>query len=419
MIALNEKMTREVSYLVRNIQGIMSNSEVAEELGLSIRTIQRKKRRYQLLGEEGLRHRLSNRPGNRAFKEATLEKISYFLQNKYLNKTKNITHISELLLENESIKVSRKTINRLIKARQLITGNEIIHKKHYAFRTPRSRFGELIQLDTSIHEWFGGIKTNLIVAIDDATSQIVHAEFFEHDGTLSNFKVLFSIIQKHGKPMAFYTDKASWFHINPKNESLGSRNNVLHVKIRKEGKTQWEEVLSNLGIKAIVAHSSQAKGRVERSNRTLQDRLVTELKLKDIKDIHSANEYLLKTYIIKHNKIFARKAASDQIAFIKTNKSEGDLKNIISKVYHSVIRNDNTIYLQKGNIFFQVEKTNKRENWSRVPVIIKVNIDHKISIFHMNTMEEIPFTIIRYQPFKERKYSYNELDDENSVESVA
>jgi transposase len=403
-ISINYKISREAVYLERYLAKQIDINELSNSLNKSVRTCYRKIKRFSVLGEEGLKHRLIGQEGNRKLNKELYSKTLEFLK-EFLRHTNNSSHIKDFL-EEKNINLSATTLRKIIRENNLVIQKMAPEniKRAYSFRTPKNCFGELIQLDTSYHNWFGEGKCNLIVMIDDSTSKIVYACFEEHDGTLANLRALHHVIEEYGIPKAIYTDKASWFY-----STQSDRSKLKGKKHRSN--TQWEQSLNKLGIQPIVAHSSQAKGRVERVNRTLQDRLVTELKMHNIQDIEAANKYLQGIYLKKHNNKFSHAPAVEESVFVKKNYSPSKLKIILAKKYEACVRNDNTIRLEGGRILIQLEKTPFRHNWARAQVVLIAQIDGALKLLYKKTEEEIPFTIINFKPFKERKYSYNEFEE--------
>lgn len=194
-------------------------------------------------------------------------------------------------------------------------------------------FGEMIQLDGSPHKWFGpnGEMYTLLVFIDDATSRIVWLEFVQSESVDSVMKATRKYIEKFGRPLSFYVDFGSVFRVNV--------NNQEHDKL-----TQFERAMKELDIRVTHAHSPQAKGRVERSNKTHQDRLEKELRLLNINDIMTANMFLPK-YIEKHNKLFAVQPAEPGDAH--RNIDNFNLDEILCTHEERIINNDYTIVYKK------------------------------------------------------------------------
>ena len=204
------------------------------------------------------------------------------------------TLIAEKLYERHNIKIGKETMRRWLIASGRRTAKRIKPVKIRQLRARRDCFGELVQIDGSIHDWFEGRGPvcTLLVFIDDATSQLVNLMFVPEETTLGYFAALNDYIRQYGKPRAIYTDKHAVFKVN----TPGG--------VQTNGLTQFGRALKDLHIEAIFAHSPEAKGRVERANNTLQDRLVKELRYFSISNIADANKFL-KQYIKEYNRKFA------------------------------------------------------------------------------------------------------------------
>jgi hypothetical protein len=204
----------------------------------------------------------------------------------------------------------------------------------------------LVQLDGSDHDWFEGRAPRcvLLLFIDDATSRILYAEFIPVEDTLNLLRVTRSYLLRHGRPASFYVDKDSIYKIN--------RQATVEEQLRDEQPlTQFTRAMKELDIEVIAAHSPQAKGRVERSFKTHQDRLVKELRLREISTPHEANAFLWKTYIPEHNARFAVEPASPANAHRSLLKSHR-LDEILSVRSERTLLNDFTLRFQ--NQFFQI-----------------------------------------------------------------
>ena len=208
------------------------------------------------------------------------------------------TLAAEVLFEKDGVKVSWETLRKRI----IEDGLWLSRRQRRSFHQPRLRresYGELIQIDGSEHRWFEqrGEPCTLLVFIDDATSRLMQLRFVPSESTASYFEVLREYLGQHGCPVAFYSDKHSVFRVN-RSETKGGA-----------GMTQFGRASAELNIEIICANSSQAKGRVERANRTLQDRLVKELRLENICDVDAGNEFLSK-FMERFNERFALQPAA-------------------------------------------------------------------------------------------------------------
>lgn len=237
--------------------------------------------------------------------------------------------------------------------RKLMTMTELWHPrrrkaKHRAWRPRRDCVGMLIQLDGSEHDWFEGRgpKCALLVYIDDATSRILHAEFVTVEDTLNLMRSTGAYLRKHGRCVAIYVDKDSIYTVN--------RDATIDEELRDSHPiTQFTRAMTELGIEVILAHSPQAKGRVERSFDTHQDRLVKELRLANIDNMAAGNIFLRDVYIDDHNARFAVNPASPTNAHrpLLTNHR---LDQILSRRTTRSIANDYTVRLDKR--FFQLSE---------------------------------------------------------------
>jgi transposase InsO family protein len=298
MSKLNKKQKYEKSVIEDCIASKLKNQMAARKLNLSRRGFLHKKSKYKKYGEASLIHGNKGKtPVNITGPKKSLE-IYFKYSEIYLGF--NFSHFMDM----EDLGVSLPTVKRILNNAGFVSPQAHRSKKKnmHPLRPRREKFGELIQMDASIHDWFSnGTKAALHVAIDDATSKIVGAYFCEQETLNGYLEVLDQIIDGYGIPESFYTDRRTVFEYNSK------------VK-KKNSNTQFQRILKNLGCGLYVTSNPQAKGRVERVNRTLQDRLLKEMKLLNIKDINLANKFLAE-FILRHNEKYQVDAASDDEAF--------------------------------------------------------------------------------------------------------
>jgi Homeodomain-like domain len=248
-------------------------------LGLSERQVWRLLKAYRLRGADGLISKKRGRPSNRKTPADVRQAAIDIIKARYADFGPTLA--AEKLLELHDITVSRETLRSWMIAEGLWDARSKRRRKIYQPRYRRDCVGELIQIDGSEHRWFEdrGPKCTLLVFIDDATSRLMHLQFVETESTFAYFGATRGYLEAHGKPVAFYSDKHSVFRV----KSPG---------LTGDGMTQFGRALSKLKIEIICANSSQAKGRVERANKTLQDRLVKELRLAGISSIADGNAFL-------------------------------------------------------------------------------------------------------------------------------
>ena len=270
-------------------KGLITQRQAAEEIGQTERHIRRLLVKLKE-GDQAVIHALRGRRSNRKVDEKRKSKAMAIL-GQHIYRGFGPTLAGEYLAKHHQIVVSRETVRTWMIEAQLWRSKKQRVNKIHAWRQRRSRCGELVQWDASEHEWLEGRgpKLYLINMIDDATSR-VHARFVLHDSTEENMRLLWSYLERYGRPLSFYTDKASLFQTAPK---IARDIKELPRDEREPlPPTQIGRALAELGIVWIGAHSPQAKGRVERSFQTAQDRLVKGLRVAGAKTLEQANAYL-------------------------------------------------------------------------------------------------------------------------------
>ncbi|NLV85383.1 MAG: ISNCY family transposase [Spirochaetales bacterium] len=275
-----------------------SQKEAAARLGISERQFRRILRRYRLEGVAGLVSRKRGVPSNRKMEDAIREIVEDFINDPLLRGF-GPTLMAEKIEQMKGIRLSKETVRKMMIEAGVWKAK--VRKKvepHYA-RPRRKHRGELVQIDGSEHAWLEdrGPKATLLVFVDDATSQILAAEFVPEECFYSYGNLCQRYFREHGVPQAFYSDRFSVFRVNRRDN------------IRYEPVTQFQRAVSALDIELICANSPQAKGRVERANQTLQDRLIKEMRLLGINDYEQANLYLPE-FIRSYNRNFAVSPAS-------------------------------------------------------------------------------------------------------------
>ena len=280
----------------------ISQKQAAVELGLSVRWVRQLLVRLRAYGDSGLRHGLRGRPSNRKTPAAVKRRAVELYREKKQAKLWHDygpTLAAEELAEQHGIAISRETLRRWLIEAKLWRRRRVRVEPAHVWRARRARYGELVQWDTSEHDWLEGRgeKLYLIGMIDDATSELT-ARFVRHDSTEENLRQLGHYIEQHGRPVAVYTDKASLFQITPRA--------IHHRDAPAEQLSQIGRALRELNIEWIAAHSPQAKGRIERAFQTAQDRLVKGLRQVGANDEESANAYLQQVYLPLWNRRFRR-----------------------------------------------------------------------------------------------------------------
>jgi transposase len=320
---------------------LITQREAAEELGVSTRHVKRLLYALKKRGDKAVIHGLRGKPSNRRIPEAT-EKEAVKTLSAEVYEDFGPTLASDYLRKKHGIEASKETVRQWMIRGKLWRAKPEKVKKVHAWRPRRSRFGELVQWDTSEHDWLEGRgeKLYLIAMIDDATSRLF-ARFVRHDSTEENMKLLRSYLEKFGRPIGFYTDKASLFRTAEKHkrDEPGVEKDAVEMP-----PTQIGRALGELGITWIAAHSPQAKGRVERNFLTAQDRLVKGLRVAGVKTIEQANQYLQEDYLVWWDQELTVEPANPDDAHRPLDKSH-NLAASLSHVETRQVRNDYTLRL--------------------------------------------------------------------------
>src|SRR5881394_931060 len=318
---------------------LITQREAAEELGLTERHVRRLLRAMKRRGDKIVAHALRGLPSNRKI-SADTEQEAIAILSQPMYRGFGPTLAAEYLAKKHDIEVSRETLRHWMIRSKLWRARKQHVEEIHEWRPRRSRFGELVQWDTSKHDWLEGRgeKLYLIAMIDDATSRLF-ARFVRHDSTAENMKLLWSYLEKFGRPLSFYTDKASLFQTaeKRKRDEPGVEKDVLEMP-----PTQIGRGLRELGITWIAAHSPQAKGRVERNFGTAQDRLVKGMRVAEVKTIEQANAYLTNDYLAWWERELTVEAANPDDAHRPLDKSH-NLAASLSHVETRQVRNDYTL----------------------------------------------------------------------------
>lgn len=345
LIIMSQKEANRYDIIKKTIDKKIKGIEAATILNLTTRHIRRLKKKVAKDGIKGLIHAGRGQSSKRKIPEKEEDKIKKLLNKHYPDF--GPTFAAEKLDEVHKIKRDPKTIRRIMIAEDLWKPKIKKKEEYRSWRQRRPAFGELGQYDGSYEYWFEGRapKCCLLASIDDATSQITYAKFDEHEGVEPTFNFWQEYLEKHGKPIAIYVDKFSTYSMNHK-----------LAKENPDTLTQFERAMEQLKIEVINAHSSQAKGRVERLFGTLQDRLIKELRLHKISTIPEANEFLTKIFIPKFNAKFSVVPRSDANLHKKITQQEKDsFPSIFCRHYERIIRSDYA--LSYKNIWYQLEET--------------------------------------------------------------
>jgi transposase len=304
---------RERAYVVRLcLEGRLSQREASERLGIGVRQVKRLVRAWRRDGDAGLVSRQRGRPSHRRMGDALRARIVNLLTAFYPDFGPTLA--SEKLAERDGIAVSAETVRRIQIECGLWRPKRRREKRVFPLRPPRPRLGELLQIDGSPHDWFEGRapRCTLIVFIDDATKRLTALRFVPAESTKAYLETLREQVLAHGLPLALYSDRHGVFHVNAKDAESG------------DGKTEFGRAVERLGIELIPALTPQAKGRVERANQTMQDRLVKEMRLRNISSMEAGQAFLA-AFMRFWNERFAIEPRDPRSAYRPWTKTESDL----------------------------------------------------------------------------------------------
>jgi transposase len=366
LLAMSHKEIKRYSLIERIFKKELTQVQVAKALKISERQVRRLCRNYERSGVEGL---ISKRRG-----KASNHKAPLFLKKQVIELASGMyrgfgpTLMSEKLLENNNLNVSKEWLRQLLieEGLWIAKGNKQVSV--HQSRERRACFGELIQIDGSPHDWFEGrsAKCCLIVFIDDATSRILYLHFEAVETTQAYFRGLDYCLNHYGLPLSLYSDRHSIFRVN--NESG-----------QEIAQTQFERACATLNIETINANSPQAKGRVERANKTLQDRLVKEMRLLNISNREVANRFL-EQYKENHNKRFSKEPREAQDAHTKNTFSRLELDYIFS-LQHSRKLSKN-LELSYKNQIYQIVNQAKGRRLQQSQVTVCEALTGKVYLLH-------------------------------------
>lgn len=326
-----------LTLLSRVRDGQLELKAAAGLMEVSYRQARRLLKRFSASGAAGLVHRLRGRPGNRGRAEpADRERALALYREHYADFGPTLA--AEYLAKDHELVVDHETLRRWLIQAKLWKPRRDVTRQHRRWRERRAHAGQMVQMDGSHHAWFEerGPKCVLMVMVDDATGW-TWAQFHESESTEAAMKTLWSYIDQRGLPGSLYVDKHSIHRVN--------RMTTTHENLTgKRPLTQFGRAMEDLGVELICAHSPQAKGRVERANSTLQDRLVKALRLAKVNDMEAGNAFLEK-FLIEHNERFAVKAAQEADLH-HAAPSKATLRGALSIVEDRTVGNDYCVQWQ-------------------------------------------------------------------------
>lgn len=339
LITMSERDLRRIEVLSKVIAGRMTMVSAAHVLALSERQVRRLLDRIQTGGAASIRHKAIGRPSNNRINDGIRDYAVALVRESYADFGPTLA--TEKLAERDGLQVSRETVrNWMVDA-----GLWLSRKQRRTFHQPRLRreaYGELVQIDGSEHRWFEdrGPACSLLVFVDDATGRLMQLRFVRSESAFTYFEALALYLKRHGAPIAFYSDKHSVFRVAKKDAKGG------------QGMTQFGRALCELNIEILCANSSQAKGRVERMNRTLQDRLVKDLRLAGIDTMDAGNAFL-PDFMEDYNARFAVVPARSDDLHRPVNLAPDRLSDILCKREQRYVGSQLTFSYERKRIMLE------------------------------------------------------------------
>lgn len=383
LLTMSQKERKRIKVLDQKTEGKLTVKEASGIMRISERQTYRLLSRYKAEGDKGIIHRLRGKLSNRGYPKQIKQKVIEI----YLKRYRDFgpTLFSEKLKEYEKIEINHETLRRWMQSSGIIT-SERKKRPHRKKRERRRAIGEMLQFDGSHHDWFEsrGPVCCLLHAIDDASSK-VFIRFSESENTESVLRVLKEYCQQNGIPNSIYTDRYGVYYA-------------------EKQKTDFQLAMDKLSVETIYANSPEAKGRVERGNRTLQDRLVKEMRLRKISNINEANKFLDEYFIDEYNKRFAQ---VEDLADIHRTTEGMNLDDVFCYETKRQVKNDYTITL-KGN-YIQLEKSEAILPIPGQYVTVRKYLDGGLHIFSRE--EELEFREFKGKPQKKKERYYPPKDD--------
>jgi transposase len=358
----------------------LSQKEAAVQMGISIRQVKRLWKAFRGQGAAGLISHKRGKPSNHQLKPEQLQQALDLIKSHYQGFGPTLAH--EKLVEVHGLRISDERVRQLMIAEGIWKPKRARRKRVYQMRERRACRGELVQIDGSDYAWFEGRgpRSTLLVFVDDATSELLQLLFVPHESFFGYCEATRQYLEREGKPLAFYSDKHGIFHLNHP------------MAVRGDGLTEFGRAMQELDIQILCANTPQAKGRVERANQTLQDRLTKELRLRGISTLQEGNAFLPE-FMADYNHRFAVSPRSSFDAHRPLFHTD-DLERILTR--------QNTRILSK-NLSFQYNKRiyqiqTQRPGYAMRKAIVTVCEKASGEVMVLYKGHPLPYQIIQCQP---------------------
>lgn len=375
-IAMTQQERDRLHWLKQARDKKITKKRAAESMKVSPRWVRTLLKRLKQEGDRVVVHGLRGRVSNHKIPDKQQRQAMRIVQREYADFGPTLAN--EYLAEKHNIQVSKETLRNWMRAAGLWKAHRAKVEKVHGWRARRARWGELIQWDTSEHQWLEGRgpKLYLIALIDDATSR-VYARFALHDSTAENLRALWGYLELYGRPQDFYTDKASLFVTSPRKHDPEER--------AERAPTEIGRALRQLGIGWIPAHSPQAKGRIERFFGTAQDRLVRGMRKANVNSLEQANRYLEQHYLPMWNRRFVRLARSPADAH-RPLLATPDLAAILCPLEERVVGNDYTFRVHRQ--MYQIDLQAVTVGLRQARVQVQFRLDGSVKVAYQNRLLE-------------------------------
>lgn len=366
-ILMSRSERNRLAVLAQVKRGELTLVTAGEVMALTYRQAKRVWRRYRLEGDAGLVHRSRGRVSPRRKSPELRRRVLARYEQRYPDFGPTL---AAEYLAGEGLRVDHETLRRWL----IVQGTRKVRRRgqrHRAWRERKACFGMMVQLDGSHHDWFEGrrAKAVLMVMVDDATNE-VWAQFFEEETTRASYDVFEGWVRGPGLPQSLYADRDSIYRC----EGVGS---VAEQLAGQGPQTQFGRAMTQLGVELILANSPQAKGRVERMNGLLQDRLVKALRLAEISELGRANEYLIQTFLPALNRQFRREAASPADVHRGVPRN---LDEVLSWEEERVVQRDWTVAC--AGRWHQVEREHELLSLVGKKVVVRTLRDGRVQLVH-------------------------------------
>jgi len=362
-----ERALKVQQVILKAYSGEITWIQAAQILGVSARTMRRWKWRYEKQGYDGLFDRRRQRPSPKRAPAKEVERILRLYRERYDGFSAR--HFHQLAVREHGVTLSYTYVKEALQTAGLVPKRKA-RGRHRRRRERKPCFGEMLHIDGSKHEWLKlrpGEQQTMVVVVDDATSRVLYARLEQGEDLWAIFRALKAVFAAHGLPMSLYSDRAGWAFYTPK----------AGGKVDRQRLTQVGRALSELGVEHIPSYSPQARGRSERLNRTLQERVVPELAAAGIDDVEAANRYLEERYLPLHNELFAIEPKEPESLFVSCPGTK--LDDYLCMKEERVVGQDNVVrYHGKA---LQLERQRDRATCARLRVTVREHLDGGITVW--------------------------------------